>query len=189
MANTTMALLTGGSTQDSNLFNEGDVRNIIVDGVLAADTAPGEFVFNDIATGTWIALDSDTSAAHKLAGPGQVGCVLYRRRITPSTGAICLNTADYVITVHKMAPICISGIVGGNIVDNSASASAGCDMTSSSTAFNLQIQALEATGATSGTAVRLNPVATLAANIITADRYAAVALGACRGSIWGGINE
>ena len=77
MANTTMALLTGGSTQDSNLFNEGDVRNIIVDGVLAADTAPGEFVFNDIATGTWIALDSDTSAAHKLAGPGQVGCVLY----------------------------------------------------------------------------------------------------------------
>jgi len=187
-----MALLTGGSTKDSTLFNPGDIRNIIVTGALSADMAPGAWVFNDIATGTWLPLDTDTSDAHKLAGPGQVGVVLYRPRIYTSTGALRLNTDDYDITECPMAPICISGIVGARITDNGASASAGCQMIASADTEEADILAYEvirSAGDSTAAAILQTVIATLAANIITQDRFAIVALGQCMGSIWGGINE
>ncbi len=192
MANTTMLLLTGGSTKDSNLFNPGDIDNRIIDGIISEDMAPGAWVFNDVATKTWVPLDTDTSDAHKLAGPGQVGVILYRPRIYALTGALRLNTDDYDITYTKLVPICTSGIVGCNITDNGASASAGCQMIASATAENADILAYEvirAAGDSTAAAIKQTVIATLAANIITADVFAIVALGKCMGKIWGGQNE
>lgn len=194
MANTTMLLLTGGSTKDSNLFNPGDIRNIIVDGILASDMAPGAWVFNDVATGTWLPLDANTSDAHKLAGPGQVGVILYRPRIYTTTGALRVNSDDYDITYTKTAPICLSGIVGANIVDNGASASAGCQLIcdpagDAEQSAILAYEVIRAAGDSTAAAIKSTVIGTLAAGIITGDRYAIVALGACMGSIWGGHNE
>jgi hypothetical protein len=177
-----------GSTKTSNLLNEGDIRNIIVTAEISEDMAPGAFVYNNQATGKWIPLDSGT-AAHKLAGPGQVGCILYRPRIFITTGAQRVNSDDYDITYTKSVPICISGIVVGNIIDLNADHSAGTGLIASSTAESLDVLAQEATGATSGSAIKSRICATLAAVAKDGDLKAVIALGACMGSIWGGINE
>jgi hypothetical protein len=187
MAYTTLSSILG-SNKTTNLLNEGDIRNNIIDGEISTDMAPGAFVYNNVATGKWIPLDSDT-AAHKLAGPGQVGCILYRPRIYTTTGAQRLNSDDYDITYKKTVPICISGVVVGDITDQGGNVGSGESLIASSTAESLTVLALEATGATSGTAIRSVVCATLAAKVANGDTKAKIALGTCMGTIWGGINE
>ena len=177
-----------GSTKSSNLFNEGDIRNKIITGTISTDMAPGAWVYNDTATELWIPLDAGT-AAHLLAGPGSVGVVMYRPRIYTTTGALRLNTDDYDITYMKNAPICISGIVGANIVDLNADANSGTELIASATAESSTIQLQASTGHSSGTALTSRGIATLGANVVDGDTICIACLGQCMGDIWGGINE
>ena len=190
MAYTTLALLLG-DTKASNLLNPGDSRNIIVTGEVSADIAPGAWVFNDTATEKWIPLNNAT-AAHKLAGPGQVGVVLYRKRIYTSTGALRLNSDDYDITYTKQVPICISGIVGCDIADQGADYNIGTRLQAGDTAESADVQALEIAHSThDSTQLGLvnNCIGTLAANYVDDDTKCIAGLGLCMGSYWGGINE
>lgn len=186
MAYTTAASILG-SAKCSNLLNEGDILNEIITGEISTDMAPCAWVYNDQTTEKWIPLDAGT-AAHLLAGPGQVGVILFRPRHENSVAKI-LNSDDYDVTYYKQVPICISGIVVADIVDQGAAVGAGTDLIASTTAESVTKQALAATGATSGTALRAIPVGTLAANVADDDTKAIVALGKKRGTLWGGINE
>ena len=186
MVYTTLASILG-STKSSNLLNEGDIDNLIVSGEISTDMAPGAWVYNDESTKTWIPLDADT-AAHKLAGPGQAGVILFRPRHENGVAKI-LNSDDYDVTYYKKVPICTSGIVVCDIVDINGAAEAGTDVIASSTAESVTVQVQEATGATTGTAIRNTPVGTLAAAVEDGDTKCICGLGKCRGKIWGGINE
>ncbi len=186
MAYTTAASILGG-TKDSTILNEGDIRNTIISGEISTDMAPCAFVYKDIGTGKWIPLDSGT-AAHKLAGPGQVGVILFEPRVENSV-IKNLNSTDYDITYYKKVPICTSGIVVADIVDQNGDVGIGEELIASSTAESCTVQAQEATGATSGSAFKNRGIATLASNVADDDTKAIVALGQCMGSIWGGINE
>jgi len=180
-----------GDTKASNLLNPGDIRNIIITGEITSDLAPGAWVYNDTATEKWLALDADT-AAHKIAGPGSVGVVLYRKRIYTTTGALRLNTDDYDVTYCKQVPICVSGIVGANIVDLNADHNIGTALMASSTAESVQAFAKEVAHSSHDStqqALVSTIVGTLAANAVDGDTKAICALGACMGSYWGGINE
>ena len=186
MANTTIASIAG-STKSSNLLNEGDILNEIITAEISTDMDPGSWVYNDQTSEAWIPLDADT-AAHKLAGPGQVGVVLFRPRYENSVAKV-LNSDDYDVTYYKQVPICISGIVVAKIVDQNAAVGAGTELIASSTAETATIQAQEATGATSGTALKNRGIGTLAANVADNDTYAICAVGKKMGSLWGGTNE
>ena len=187
MALTTLALLLGTS-KSSNLLNPGDIRNKIVTGEISEDMAPGAWVYNDTSTEKWIPLNSGT-AAHKLAGPGSVGVILYRKRIYTTTGALRLNSDDYDVTYTKQVPICISGIVGADIVDIGADHNSGTGLIASSTAESATVQVLEATGATGSTAIRNRVIGTLGMNYVDNDTKCVACLGQCMGDIWGGQNE
>jgi len=190
MSITTMDGLVG-DTKASTLFNPGDALNIIVDGEISEDMAPGAWVYNDTSTEKWIPLNGAT-AAHKLAGPGSVGVILYRKRIFITTGALRLNTDDYDITYVKQVPICISGICAADIVDMNADHNIGTALIASSTAENATFLAKEVAHSTydsTATSIVSRVIGTLAANEVDGDRKAIVALGACMGKYWGGINE
>jgi hypothetical protein len=186
MAYTTLASILG-SNKSSNLLNEGDMLNEIITGTISTDMAPGAWVYNDQTTELWIPLDAGT-AAHLLAGPGQVGVILFRPRVENSVMKV-LNTDDYDVTYYKNVPICISGICVADIVDQGGAIGAGTELIASSTAESCTIQAQTATGATSGTALKYRGIGTLAANVADDDTKAIVAVGKKMGSLWGGINE
>ena len=180
-----------GSTKGSTLYNPGDIKNRIVTGTISEDMAPGAWVYNDTATELWIPLDAGT-AAHKLAGPGSVGVILYRPRIYTTTGALRLNTDDYDITYLKNVPICISGICGADITDQNADHNSGTALMASSTAESATALAKEVAHSSVNstlTAIVSRVIGTLAANLVDGDTKCIVALGACMGDIWGGINE
>jgi len=186
MPYTTLASILG-STKSNNLLNEGDIRNTIISGEISTDMAPGAWAYHDVSTGKWIPLDAGT-AAHKLAGPGQVGVILFRPRVENSVMKV-LNTDDYDVTYYKKVPICTSGVVVADIVDQNADVGIGNGLIPSSTAESVTIQAQEATGATSGTALKSNIVGTLGAKVADNDTKCIACLGQCKGTLWGGINE
>jgi|GEM_PF-5578208 len=188
MAYTTLASILG-STSMSNLLNEGDIDNLIIYDEISTDMAPGAWVYHDVSTGKWIPLDADT-AAHKLAGPGQVGIILFEPRVENGTW-VTSNATDYDVTYHKNVPICVSGIVVGDIVDQNASLGTGTKVMASSTAESVTVFAKESTGVTGGTAIVSSAVGALAAKVADDDTKAIFALGAhmAKGAIWGGINE
>jgi hypothetical protein len=143
-------------------------------GDLAADTYPGQYVVMD-GSGTWSKIDSDTEAYRMAFG----GVVDYRRRKNKSSG---FPTIDEVWDIDNEttladAPIITKGKVLVFIDDPVATYYPGKVLQASSTAGNLVITAaLEATGATSGTAIRGQTLAILASKVVSGDTKAYVDL-------------
>ena len=157
---------TGGETQ-------------VVDGTLSEDLAPGTCVIEDAANDQWIKADAST-AAHSL---GRLGWIGYKKRVRASSNALVLITDNWDVSEaeDKMTPIILSGFIACLCDDQNAHVDAGTEMILSANVGAVTIQALAATGATSGTAYRASVVGTLADYIIDDDVYCILAVGAYTG--------
>lgn len=152
--------------------NPAEARSIT--GILAADTYPGQACVLDNSTGKWTKADSDT-AAHKLK---RIAVPEYRRRKNNADGVPTIDEV-YDIDAEPALDLCVlytKGKVSVYIDDPAATYYPGQEMMISATAGNLKVAALEATGATSGTALRSVIVATLAEKIVSGDTKAWVIL-------------
>ena len=168
MANTSISDICSKIAQNQR------AENSKTEGIASEDVAPGEYVV--FTSGTWTLADSDT-AAHKLL---RGAVVSYRRRKNDADSNPSIDD-DYDIDAEPnlaSVPLIRSGIVACKITDQTGTVYPGAQMIVSSTAGALTVLALEATGATSGTAIRSVIVGTLARKIVTADTVAFVDLNA-----------
>jgi len=168
------------------LLNPGGSMVRVVTGTPGADTAPGEWLWNDAANNQWDLLDADT-ATHNVS---TVGIACYEKRVNQTTNALKLITEDWDVseTEDKRVPICISGICVAKIDDAGGTIPPGRELMPSSTAGSSAIRATEATGATDGTALLKTAIGALAAEIADGDTVCIAGIGAYKGHIWGGVN-
>lgn len=146
---------------------------VVTTGVLYEDTYPGQYVIP--VSGDWIKAVNTTEAYRYMKG----GVVEYRRRINNSGG---VPTIDEVYDISAepaldTVEIIKKGKVLVFIDDPQATYYPGALLQISSTAGNLVIvSANEATGATSGTALRGTFVAQLFRKAVSGDTKAVVEL-------------
>ena len=169
MVNTTMVLLGAGQIQCDPATGKTK------DGILATDAYPGQYhVIND-STGKWtLAINTTAAYRHKIGG-----VLIYKRRQNDA-GATPAIDAAYDIDAEPakdLGTFAIKGKVAVFIDDPAATVYPGARLEVGATAGNLKIVlALEATGATSGTAIRGRTVATLAEKVVSGDIRAFVIL-------------
>ena len=158
-------------TNDRILLNPGAANAAEVTGELAGDYLPGTIVVYIL--GLWTAADSGT-AAHKLMYWGVVG---YRQRINETNNALIPITTAWDASEEKRVPIILSGFAVCRIDDLGAAANimTGVMVGANAGILELQDNAQIAHGS-------------LATQIADDDVYAIIALGACKGLIWGGVN-
>lgn len=168
------------------LLNPSDSMVRVVTGTLGDDMYPGQWVWNDAANNHWDLLDSDT-ATHNVSTVGVVG---YEKRVNQTTNALKLITDlwDISETEDLRAPIIISGIVVGYVVDPSGTIPPGREVMPHGTAGSVQVRSTEATGATDGTALLKTAVGATAAELASGDERGIFGIGAYKGAIWGGVN-
>lgn len=168
MVNTSISDIAGAIQQTP-------VTGKVISGILAADTYPGQYCVLDPSTGKWTKADKDT-AAHRL----RLGAVVvYNARVNDDNA---LPTIDEAVDIDNEPAddyysLCVKGRVAVKIDDPSGTYYRGQPLGLSTTAGNLAIiTGLEATGATSGTAIREIPKAYLHDKVVSGDTVAIVDL-------------
>lgn len=145
------------------------------DGILAADAYPGQYHVIDASTGKWTKAVNTTAAYRHDKG----GVLVYKRRQNNNGGTPTIDD-PYDIDNEPaldLATFCVKGKVAVFIDDPGATVYPGARLEVGGTAGNLKIvQALEATGASGGTAIRGLTVATLAEKVESGDTRAFVYL-------------
>ena len=130
---------------------EGRTRARILWGKLAATDKPGQVLYES-GTGVWTKVDAATAAHHLL----KYGILEFNPRTSATFGEVDIDIA-YATTDD--VPIIIGSYggdlkLGAAIEDPGGAKLFGVALVISSTAGNLEAETLEATGATSGTAIR-----------------------------------